>query len=167
MTTATNIEKDDIDATAIIDDDRQAYLFWGNSVCYYVKLKANMTEIDGEIKTVDLPNFSEGAHIHKRGDWYYLSYGYQMPEMVAYAMSHSIHGPWEFRGILNEIAGNSETNRAAIVDFKGNTYFFYHNGGLENGGSHRRSVCVDRLYYNDDCTMRRVQMTSEGVAKVE
>lgn len=167
MTTATGIEKDDIDATAIIDDDGQAYIFWGNSVCYYVKLKANMTEIEGEIKTVNLPDFSEGAHIHKRGDWYYLSYGYQMPEKVAYAMSRNIHGPWEFKGILNEIAGNSETNRAAIVDFKGNTYFFYHNGGLKNGGSHRRSVCVDRLFYNEDGTMQRVQMTSEGVAAVE
>lgn len=55
MTTEyTNIDWDDIDPTIYIDDDGQAYLFWGNTVCYYVKLKENMIELDGEIKTIDL-----------------------------------------------------------------------------------------------------------------
>lgn len=69
------------------------------------------------------------------------------------------------KGILNELAGNCETNRPAILDFRGKSYFFYHNGGLKNGGSHRRSVCVcaDYLYYNPDGTMKRIIMTSEGV----
>lgn len=93
MTTATDIEKDDIDPTVLIDDDGQTYLFWGNTQCYYAKLKANIIELDGEIKTVVLPDFAEGAHLHKRDGWYYLSYGYQTPEKVAYAMSRSIDGP--------------------------------------------------------------------------
>jgi beta-xylosidase len=152
-----------IDPTVLIDDDGQAHMFWGKSQCYYAKLKSNMIELDGEIKTVEFPDFEEGSHLHKRGDWYYFSYGYGSPEKVAYAMSRSIEGPWEFKGILNELAGNCETNRPAIVDFKGNSYFFYHNGALKNGGSHRRSVCVDYLYYNPDATMKRIIMTSEGV----
>ena len=32
------------------------------------------------------------------------------------------------------------------------------------GGSFRRPVCIDYLYYNPDGTIKRVQMTSEGVA---
>lgn len=45
MTTEyTSIAWDDIDPTVIIDDDGQAYLFWGNTQCYYAKLKENMTE---------------------------------------------------------------------------------------------------------------------------
>ena len=167
MTTAVSIDKDDLDPTVLIDDDGETWLFWGNSQCYYAKLKENMTEIDGPIKTIQLPEFSEGAYIHKRNGWYYLSYGYQMPEKVAYAMSRSIHGPWEFKGILNEIAGNCETNSPAILDFKGKTYFIYHNGVLKNGGSHRRSVCIDYLYYNPDDTIKRVIMTSEGVQPAE
>jgi hypothetical protein len=86
-----------------------------------------------------------------------------MPEKVAYAISRNIDGPWEFKGILNEIAGNCETNRAAILDFRGQSYFIYHNGTLINGGSHRRSVCIDYLYYNPDGTMKPVIMTSQGV----
>ena len=38
------------------------------------------------------------------------------------------------------------------------------NGGANaDGGSFRRSVCIDNLYYNKDGTMKRVVMTTEGV----
>ena len=35
-----------IDPTVIIDDDGQAWLFWGNGECYYVRLKDNMIETE-------------------------------------------------------------------------------------------------------------------------
>lgn len=166
MTTKTSINWDDIDPTVMIDDDGQAYLFWGNTVCHYAKLKANMVELDGPIQTISLPNFTEAPWIHKKKDWYYLSYAYQFPEKIAYAMSKSINGPWEYKGILNEIAGNSNTNHQSIIEFKGKDYFIYHNGATQpNGGSFRRSVCIDRLYYNEDGTLKRVIMTTEGIQK--
>ncbi|WP_117624639.1 glycoside hydrolase family 43 protein [Neotamlana nanhaiensis] len=164
MTTQTQISWDDIDPTVWIDNDGQAYIFWGNTVCKYAKLKSNMIELDGPIMTIDLPNFTEAPYIHKKGDWYYLSYAYQFPEKIAYAMSKSITGPWEFKGILNEVAGNSNTNHQSIIEFKGKDYFIYHNGSIPtHGGSFRRSVCVDRLYYKEDGTLKRVIMTSEGI----
>jgi hypothetical protein len=89
------------------------------------------------------------------------------PEKVAYAMSRNINGPWQFKGILNEIAGNCQTNRPAIIDYNGRSYFIYHNGALKDGGSHRRSVCIDYLYYNADDSMKRVIMTTEGVEPVQ
>jgi beta-xylosidase len=52
-----------------------------------------MKALAGPVQAIDLPEFMEGAHIHKRNGWYYLAYGYQMPEKVGYAMSRSIHGP--------------------------------------------------------------------------
>jgi beta-xylosidase len=155
-----------LDPTVLMDDEGQGHIFWGNSKCYYAKLKSNMIELDGPIETIRLPGFTEGAHIHKRNGWYYLSYGFEFPEKVAYAMSQSINGPWEFKGILNDIAYNCQTNRPAILDFKGKSYFFYHNGALRNGGDHRRSVCVDHLFYNDDDTIQRVIMSSEGIQKI-
>jgi beta-xylosidase len=164
MTTAAKISWDDIDPTVFIDNDGQAYLFWGNTQCYYIKLKANMIEQDGPIRKIDLPNYTEAPWVHKYKGWYYLSYAYQFPEKIAYAMSRKITGPWVFKGILNEVAGNSNTNHQAIIDFKGKSYFIYHNGTLPvAGGSYRRSVCIDRLYYNNDGTMKRIQMTTEGL----
>ncbi|HWV72201.1 MAG TPA: glycoside hydrolase family 43 protein [Pseudosphingobacterium sp.] len=166
MTKATAITWDDLDPTVWIDNDGQAYLFWGNTACYYAKLKNNMIELDGPIKTVDLPAFTEAPWVHKQGDWYYLSYATGFPEKTAYAMSKSIHGPWQYKGILNELAGNSNTNHQAIIHFKDKDYFIYHNGGINtDGGSFRRSVCIDRLFYREDGTIKRVIMTSEGVSE--
>ena len=170
MTTKyTSISWDDIDPTVYIDDDGQAYLFWGNTQCYYIKLKENMTETEGPIMAVEnLPRYTEAPWIHKYNGWYYLSYATEFPEKTAYAMSKSINGPWEYKDILNEIAGNSNTNHQAIIEFKGNWYFVYHNGGVNPfGGSFRRSVCIDRLYYNPDGTIKRIQMTTEGVRKIK
>lgn len=130
MLPPTDNKKANLDPSVIIDDDGQAYIFWGNGACYFARLKENMIELDGTIEVIELPGFKEGAHIHKRHGWYYLSYGYEMPEKVAYVMSRNINGPWEFKGILNEIAGNCETNRPCIIDFKGKSYFIYHNGAL-------------------------------------
>jgi beta-xylosidase len=165
MTTETKISWDDIDPSVIIDDDGQAYLFWGNTKCYYAKLKENMIELDGPVQTIDLPLFTEAPWIHKRKGWYYLSYAYQFPEKIAYAMSRSINGPWQYKGILNEVAGNSNTNHQAIIEFKGKWYFIYHNGALADHGGFHRSVCIDRLYYNKDGSLKRVIMTSEGIGK--
>ncbi len=165
MTTEhTSISWDDIDPTVFIDDDGQAYLMWGNTQCYYAKLKDNMIELDGPIIPVDLPRFTEAPWLHKRGDWYYLSYASEFPEKICYAMSKNINGPWEYKGILNEIAGNSNTNHQAILEYNGQWYFIYHNGAINHdGGSYRRSVCIDKLEYNPDGTMKRIVMTTEGV----
>lgn len=168
MTKKAKISWDDIDPTVFIDDDGQAYLFWGNTTLHYVKLKENMIEMDGDFKEIQLPNFTEAPWVHKHKRWYYLSYAYQFPEKIAYAMSRSVHGPWQYKGILNEIAGNSNTNHQAIIDFKGKSYFIYHNGGIvTEGGSFRRSVCIDYLKYKRDGTMKRVRMTTEGIKPVK
>jgi beta-xylosidase len=166
MTTNTKISWDDIDPTVFVDDNGQAYLYWGNTICYWAKLKPNMTELDGPIHEITtLPHFTEAPWLHKRKGWYYLSYAYEFPEKTAYAMSRSLEGPWEYKGILNEVAGNSNTNHQAIIEFKNQWYFIYHNGSIPTAGSSfHRSVCIDRLYYNKDGTMQRVQMTSEGLS---
>ncbi len=156
-----------IDPAVFIDDDGQAWIFWGNGECYYAKLKDNMIEIDGEIKQVKFEgfDFTEAPWVHKRNGKYYLTYASGFPEKIAYATADLIEGPWEYQGILNEIAGNSNTNHQAIVKFKGKDYFIYHNGGIQrDGSSYSRSVCIDKLEYNYDGTLKKVLMTTEGVS---
>jgi beta-xylosidase len=154
---------DDIDPAVFIDDDGQAYLFWGNTNLYWAKLKRSMTELDGPIEKISLPRFTEAPWVHKRGGLYYLSYAYGFPERTAYATAEKATGPWTYRGIIAELAGNCNTNHQAIIEFKGRSYFVYHNGGTLTGGSFRRSVCVDYLDYNPDGTIKRVLPTLEGV----
>jgi hypothetical protein len=166
MLPAVKDEKANLDPSVLIDDDGKAYIFWGNGICYFARLKENLTELAGDIKTVRLPHFEEGCHIHKRRGRYYLSYGYGMPEKVGYAMSKSIEGPWEFKGIVNDVPENCITNRPCIIDFKNQTYFIYHNGALPEGGSHRRSVCIDYLHYHGDDSIHKVTMTATGIDKI-
>jgi len=173
MTTDTAISWDDIDPTVFIDDDGEAYLLWGNSKCRYIKLKENMIEPDGPIHTIpdeDLAAFEEAPWVHKRNGIYYLSYATGFPERTAYATASKITGPWTYRGLLAEGAGNCNTIHQAIISFKGKDYFFYHTGMMQRpmiGGSARRAVCVDYLYYNSDGTIKKVIQTSEGISPVQ
>lgn len=152
-----------IDPAVFIDDDGQAYIFWGNKNPYYAKLKPNMTEIDGEIHPLKLKDFTEAPWVHKRNGKYYLTYAAQWPEKIAYAMSDNIEGPWEYKGIISEVAGNSNTTHPGIVNFKGRDWFFSHIGGL-GGGSGSRSVIVEPLYYNLDGTIKPVHASAAGAS---
>ena len=163
MTKQTSISWDDIDPTVFIDDDGQAYMYWGNTVCKWVKLNSDMISFSGSINTVSLPSFTEAPWLHKRNGIYYLSYAYGWPEKIAYATSSSPTGPWTYRGIVNDYVLNCGTNHQAIIDFNGYSYFIYHNGALPTGGDYRRSVCIDYLYYNADGTMKQVVQTTQGV----
>lgn len=152
-----------IDPAVFIDDDGTPYIFWGNQICYYARLKPCMTEIDGEIHRLDLKDFTEAPWVHKRDGKYYLTYAARWPEKIAYAMSDSISGPWEYKGIISEVAGNSNTTHPAIVNFKGRDWFFSHIGGL-GGGSGSRSVIVEPMYYNADGTIRPIHASDAGAS---
>jgi beta-xylosidase len=166
MTTDQKHSWDDIDPTVFIDDDGQAYLYWGNKSCKFVKLKNNMVELDGPISLVNLPNFEEAPWIYKRSGIYYMVYAAMFPEYIDYATSESPAGPWTYRGRICDNVYNCTTIHPAIVDYKGQSYFFYHNGALPTGGNHRRSICLDYLHYSPDGTIQKIIQTKEGVKPV-
>ena len=165
MTTDMKYGWDDIDPTVFIDDDGQAYLFWGNGSCKWVKLKKNMIELDGPITTFKPLHYIEGPWVYKRKGLYYLVYASAgtKPEMIEYCTATNPAGPWEYKGIIQENVPNSFTTHPGIVDYKGKSYFFYHNGKLPTGGSYRRSICVDYMYYNPDGTIQKIIQTTTGV----
>lgn len=169
MTTDMTYAWDDIDPTVFVDDDGQAYMFWGNGSCKWVKLKKNMTEVDGPITTFKPKNYIEGPWVYKRKGIYYLVYASAgtKPEMIEYCTAKKPTGPWEYQGIIQENVSNSFTTHPGIIDYKGKSYFFYHNGSLPTGGSYRRSVCVDYMYYNEDGTIQKIIQTTEGVSKIK
>ncbi|RZK59717.1 MAG: glycoside hydrolase [Pedobacter sp.] len=166
MTTDLKHAWDDIDPTVMIDDDGQAYMFWGNGSCRWVKLKKNMIEMDGEINIINPKNYIEGPWVYKRKDLYYLLYASKgtKPEMIEYCTAKSITGPWTYQGIIQENVPNSFTTHPGVLDYKGKSYFFYHNGSLPTGGSYRRSICIDEMFYNADGTIKKIVQTEAGVA---
>ena len=164
MTKQTDIHWDDIDPGVFVDDDGQAYMYWGNTVLKYVKLKANMTEFEGPIHVVPVERFTEAPYLHKRGKTYYLSYSQNFPEETAYLTGPSATGPWTPRGVIMEKNDMVKTIHQAIVDFNGKSYIFYHNAKLPGGGEYRRSVAVEELHYNADGTIKPIAQTAAGPA---
>ena len=166
-TTANSIVLN-IDPAVYVDDDGQAYMYWGSwNAARYVKLKSNMVEMDGHVVTVHAKNFFEAPWIHKKDDTYYLSYAAHYPSTTEYSTSKSITGPWEHQGTINDTIYNSPTNHQAIINFKGQDYMFYHNAASTSGGPYRRSVCVDKLEYDKDGKIQKLIRTKEGVPAVK
>lgn len=173
--------KGDIDPTVMIDNDGQAYLYWGNPFCYYVKLNEDMISYSGDIVRVPMTEesfgkregnvaerptlYEEGPWLYKHNDWYYLLWaGGPIPEHLGYSISKSPVGPWKYAGTLMPTEGGSFTNHPGIVDYKGSTYLFYHNGALPGGGGFTRSVCVQKAEFNKDGTLVPMKMTA-GIEK--
>ena len=151
-----------IDPAILIDDDGTAYIIWGNRECYCAKLKDNMTETDGEIRRIDVPDFTEAPWMHKHNGKYYLTYASGWPEKIAYAVSDNIFGPYTPMGVISEIAGNSNTTHPAIVRFKDQWLFFSHNGGLSDGGSYSRSVIAEPMSDGRDGHINFIPATPQG-----
>lgn len=151
-----------IDPCVFVDDDNQAYIYnGGGGICKGGKLKDNMMELDGPMQTMEgLVDFHEATWIHKYNGKYYLSYSDNHDDgkkhnRMCYAISDSPLGPWEYKGIYMEPT-DSYTNHGSIVEFKGQWYAFYHNSAL-SGHDWLRSICVDKLYYNADGTIKMVE----------
>lgn len=174
----------DIDPTVFVDDDGQAYLYWGNPNLWYVKLNEDMISYDRTVGIVRVPLteegfgkrygdpnratlYEEGPWLYKRNGLYYLIYAASgIPENIAYSTSDSPTGPWTFRGIIMPTEGRSFTNHPGVVDYRGRTYFFYHNGALPGGGGFTRSVCVEEFEFEEDGTFPTIRMSREGPAAI-
>jgi hypothetical protein len=155
-----------IDPTVFIDDDGQAYMYWGNGTLRYVKLNSDMTSTSGSITNVSLSGFTEGPWFYKRGSLYYMIYAATSgTEKITYATSNGPTGPWTIRGDIMP-PGNTFTNHAGVVDYKGHSYFFYHNSALPGGNDYKRSVCVEEFTYGADGTIPRIAMSTNGPAAV-
>jgi len=162
-----------LDPTVFIDDDGQAYLYWGNQVSYWVKLNTDMISYSGSINCLPDndtaafgPNYQEGPWFYKRNAHYYLVYPSSFSEAIRYTMSTVPTGSWTYKGQIQPVqtgTGSSSTNQAGICDFGGNSYFFYHNGALSGGGSYKRSVCLEKFTYNADSTIPAIPPTTGGV----
>lgn len=154
---------DDIDPTVFIDEDGQAYMYWGNPNCYYVKLNEDMISYSGDIvKLKETPeHYQEGPWFYKRNGHYYLAFASTCcPEGIGYAMSDSPTGPWKTKGYIMRPTERTRGNHPGIIDYKGKSYVFGLNYDLlkleTNTHYERRSVSVAEMHYNEDGTIQEV-----------
>lgn len=157
-----------IDPAVYVDLDGTAWLYWGSwSAARRVKLKSNMTEIDGAVETVTAAGFFEAPWVHRFDGNYYFSYASGYPSTTNYSMSTKLAGPWASKGVINTKMSNSETNHQAILRHRGHWLFVYHTGDAPGGHTYHRSVSVENLYYNEDGTIKPIVRTKTGPKMVD
>ncbi|SKC05497.1 Alpha-L-arabinofuranosidase B (ABFB) domain-containing protein [Lachnospiraceae bacterium] len=183
---------EDIDPTAwveTVDGVEHRYLAWGNTNHYIAELNEDMVSIkdrngdgvvsfksgDIERQTIKgMPNgwyFAEAPWLYRRQDAngnyygkYYLFYAMYWREQMAYATSDDIWADeWDYGGLIMEPTATSNTNHMAVIDFKGKTYFVYHNGSLPWGSGFRRVVCIQELHFDKDGKIEYLQENSIGL----
>ena len=166
-----------IDPSVLIDDDGQAYLYFGNPQVWYVKLNEDMISYSGDVVTdpsfakvrgrQDPYHYQEGPWPFKRDDKYYMAYAATCcPEGIGYAMSDSPTGPWAFKGYIVPPDKRATGNHPGVIHFKGNDYVFGFNFKLNfsitEQHHERRSVCVAKMTFNPDGTIQQLPWWEEA-----
>jgi hypothetical protein len=111
----------------------------------------------------------EGPFVFERNGIYYLTYPHVQNniERLEYATSTGPMGPYEWKGvILDESESGCWTVHHSIVEYKGQWYLFYHDRDLSPEFDKNRAIHADKLFFNDDGTIRKVIPTLRGVGIV-
>lgn len=148
------------DPTVWIDDDGQAYLYWGNPNLWYVKLNKDMVSYSGPITKIAprISDYQEGPWFYKRKGHYYMAFASTCcSEGIGYAMSDKPTGPWTYKGAIMGHDRRATGNHPGIIDYKGGSYVFgfsYElNFALTPTHHERRSVSVAKFDYRSDGTI--------------
>ncbi len=161
---------EDIDPSVFIDDDGQAYMYWGNPNVYWVKLNEDMISTSGSIHKLDykIEHYQEGPWFYKHDGKYYLAFASTCcPEGIGYAMSDSPVGPWKSMGHIMDRTWRTRGNHPGIIEYKGQSYVFGLNYDLWHlttfQHAEQRSVSAAPMYYEDDGSIRKVPYWLDNV----
>lgn len=154
------------DPCVIVDDDGQAYIYGNDhkvdigapgTYIMGAKLKDNMTELDGDWVRLSEKEVKEAAHVFKRKGVYYFHAS--VGKKTVYWMADSPLPQYaSFKGVLAENSPDSP-NHASAIEFKGQWYFFYHRGDINNGTFFRQSACFEKMTFNPDGTIKPIVYT--------
>ena len=162
-----------IDANAFLDDDGQAYLYYGGwKHANVVKLSRDMLSTEGEFKEITPEGYVEGSFMLKRngeyvfmwseGGWGNSTYG------VAYARSKSPTGPFVRIGKIlgTDPAVAKGAGHHSVLRLPGTDEYVicYHRRPLEETDANSRVVCLDKLEFDADGNILPVKQTFTGVA---
>jgi beta-xylosidase len=171
-----------------IDDDGQAFLYWGSSdsgrdiegMCLGVKLKPDMVTSDGLPQDVTPPHYFEATFMFKKnGEYYfYYSWGKTWYEtyQIRYATGPTPSGPWK-EGMVRPILSTHDrdnkiksTGHHTILKFNDKYYIVYHRFNTLDKydiSQKLRQVAVDELNFNPDGSLQRVVTTHKGVGALQ
>lgn len=164
----------------------KSYLYWGNGYMAVAELNTDMISLkEGTTKVIKVDNtYREGTYvIYRNGQYYFLwseddtrSPNYK----VRYGISKSPLGPIEIpenniviQGIPREGIYATGHNSVLQIPNKDQWYIVYHRFSYPTGikmgdaGGFHREVCIDKLEFNQDGTIKQVIPTHAGVNAIK
>jgi arabinoxylan arabinofuranohydrolase len=164
----------------------KSYLYWGNGYMAVAELNADMISLkEGTTKVIKVDQtYREGTYvIYRNGQYYFLwseddtrSPNYK----VRYGVSKSPLGPIEIPENNIVIQGNpgegiyaTGHNSVLQIPNKDEWYIVYHRFSYPTGikmgdaGGFHREVCIDKLEFNQDGTIKQVTPTHLGIKAIK
>lgn len=154
-----------IDPAVFIDDDEQAYLYYGNGRCAQVfKLNRDMISLDGDPVDIPLRDFREAVWVFKRNGKYYFTWSIddaRSPNYrVGWGISDNPLGPvYSPEGgfiVLQKNGPAVATAHHSIVNVPGTDrwYVAYHRHAIPRGSGYKRETCLVRMEFHPDGSIK-------------
>jgi arabinoxylan arabinofuranohydrolase len=164
------------DPMAFIDDDGQAYLYFGgngdNNV-RVIKLNPDMISVDGAAIKLTALNFFEASWMHKNNGIYYFSYSSnpRAQMRIDYMKSTDPTSGFTYGGVVSlQPPSNNNNNHQAIFKFKGEWYQAYHNRFVAKQANipavFKRNICLDLIQHNEDGSIDTMINTVDGLKQL-
>jgi len=165
----------------------KSYLYWGNTTLYAAELNDDMVSINTSTKKVITPSggtFREGVYVIRRNGTYYFFWSENDTRSADYRVrcgtSTSPLGPITVPAnnlILSKDASSGiyGTGHNSVIQIPGRDewYIVYHRFNRPRGitmqgdsAGYFREVCIDKLEFNTDGSIKKVQPTVQGIEPV-
>lgn len=157
----TGVHTNTIDPYPFIDDDGQAYLYYGNGDLGNVyKLKPDMITLDGPVHTIELKDHREAPVVFKRGGKYYFMWSIddaRSPDYrVGWGVAESPLGPVKTPDnnfiVLQKNGPAVGTAHHSVVNVPGTDrwYVAYHRHALPEGSGYQRETVLAKMEFDAD-----------------
>lgn len=153
-----------IDPQAFIDDDGQAYLYFGNGTPTVYKLNRDMISFDGPPMEFRLKEFREGIVVFKRHGKYYFMWSiddarspnYRVGWGIANSPLGPVRSPDKDFIVLQKNGPAVATAHHGVVNVPGTDrwYVAYHRHAIPDGSGYKREVCLARMEFNPDGSIK-------------
>ena len=166
-----------IDQFVFKDKDGSHYIIYGGwGRCNIGRLNKKFTALvpfdNGDIvKEITPENYVEGPTMFFRKGKYYFMWSEggwtNGTYKVAYAIGDSVFGPFKRIGTVLESDEAIATGAGhhSVINPPGSDdwYIVYHRRPIPNVDRDHRVTCIDRMYFQEDGTIQKIKMTTEGV----
>lgn len=170
------------DPTCFIDDDGQAYLYFGGGMpdtgdnARVIRLNDDMVSLrDVSATKIVAPDFFEASFMHKYQGKYYFSYSTtfaQHAPSIDYMVSDQPMTGFQYAGTVlpNPVDDGGDNNHHSMLEYEGRWYIFYHSRTLskrDGFSSFQRSILLDYLSYDAEGEIVQAPAKAGRVAQLK